>query len=297
MGALWLANAIRTEASLAFIGLGLKPPTPTWGGMIREGFDNILDSRLARDRARASPILIVVFALNLLGDGLRDAIDPQSQGRNMTTASGPVCALSDLTRQLPQRRASGVPLSRNFPLTSARAKRWRWSASPAPARASPRSRSCACCRLPTVAIEGEIRLGGRDSLLSLSEERMRGMRGDVRVDDLSGADDEPQPGADDRPPDRRGADLSPRARPHGRRGGERCACSSACRCRRRASASIEYPHRFLRRHAPARDDRDGARLQAEAADRRRADDGARRDRAGADPRTHQAICRTRRACR
>ncbi|MBV9432273.1 MAG: ABC transporter permease, partial [Hyphomicrobiales bacterium] len=44
MGSLWLANAIRTEASLAFIGLGLKPPTPTWGGMIREGFENILDS-------------------------------------------------------------------------------------------------------------------------------------------------------------------------------------------------------------------------------------------------------------
>jgi peptide/nickel transport system permease protein len=44
MGSLWLANAIRTEASLAFVGLGVKPPTATWGGMIREGFENILDS-------------------------------------------------------------------------------------------------------------------------------------------------------------------------------------------------------------------------------------------------------------
>ena len=76
MGTLWLANAIRTEASLAFIGLGLKPPTPTWGGMIREGFDNILDSAwLAMVPSFA--ILVVVFALNLLGDGLRDAIDPK----------------------------------------------------------------------------------------------------------------------------------------------------------------------------------------------------------------------------
>ena len=76
MGTLWLANAIRTEASLAFIGLGLKPPTPTWGGMIREGFDNILDSAwLAMVPSLA--ILVVVFALNLLGDGLRDAIDPK----------------------------------------------------------------------------------------------------------------------------------------------------------------------------------------------------------------------------
>jgi len=76
MATLWLANAIRTEASLAFIGLGLKPPTPTWGGMIREGFDNILDSPwLAIVPGIA--ILLVVFALNLLGDGLRDAIDPR----------------------------------------------------------------------------------------------------------------------------------------------------------------------------------------------------------------------------
>ena len=76
MGTLWLANAIRTEASLAFIGLGLKPPTPTWGGMIREGFDNILDSAWLA-MAPSVAILVVVFALNLLGDGLRDAIDPK----------------------------------------------------------------------------------------------------------------------------------------------------------------------------------------------------------------------------
>ena len=76
MGSLWLANAIRTEASLAFIGLGLKPPTPTWGGMIREGFENILDSAWLAI-APGVAILVVVFALNLLGDGLRDAVDPK----------------------------------------------------------------------------------------------------------------------------------------------------------------------------------------------------------------------------
>jgi peptide/nickel transport system permease protein len=79
MGSLWLANAIRTEASLAFVGLGVKPPTATWGGMIREGFENILDSYwLALVPSVA--ILIVIFALNLLGDGLRDAIDPKLKG-------------------------------------------------------------------------------------------------------------------------------------------------------------------------------------------------------------------------
>lgn len=76
MAALWLANAVRTEASLAFIGLGLKPPIPTWGGMIRQGFDNILDNPwLALVPGVA--VLLVIFALNLIGDGLRDAIDPR----------------------------------------------------------------------------------------------------------------------------------------------------------------------------------------------------------------------------
>lgn len=79
MFSLWTASAIRIEASLSFIGLGLKPPTPTWGGMIREGFENILDSHwLALMPGLA--ILLVVFALNLLGDGLRDAIDPKLKG-------------------------------------------------------------------------------------------------------------------------------------------------------------------------------------------------------------------------
>ena len=79
MGSLWLANAIRTEASLAFVGLGVKPPIATWGGMIREGFENILDS-YSLALAPSVAILIVIFALNLLGDGLRDAIDPKLKG-------------------------------------------------------------------------------------------------------------------------------------------------------------------------------------------------------------------------
>jgi peptide/nickel transport system permease protein len=79
MGSLWLANAIRTEASLAFVGLGVKPPTATWGGMIREGFENILDS-YSLALVPSIAILVVIFALNLLGDGLRDAIDPKLKG-------------------------------------------------------------------------------------------------------------------------------------------------------------------------------------------------------------------------
>lgn len=79
MGSLWMATAVRVEASLSFIGLGVRPPTPTWGGMINEGFENILDAPWLSIYPGLA-ILILVFALNMLGDGLRDATDPKLRG-------------------------------------------------------------------------------------------------------------------------------------------------------------------------------------------------------------------------
>ncbi len=79
MGTLWMATAVRVEASLSFIGLGVKPPTPTWGGMIRDGFENILDAPWLSIYPGLA-ILALVFALNMLGDGLRDATDPKLRG-------------------------------------------------------------------------------------------------------------------------------------------------------------------------------------------------------------------------
>jgi peptide/nickel transport system permease protein len=76
MASLWLATAIRTEASLSFIGLGVRPPTASWGGMIREGFENILDSPWLVVFPSLA-ILFIMLGLNMLGDGLRDATDPR----------------------------------------------------------------------------------------------------------------------------------------------------------------------------------------------------------------------------
>ena len=106
------------------------------------------------------------------------------------------------------------------------------------------------------------------------------------LDDLPGADDVAQPGVHGRRPDRR-----VRASPSGRRqegGGRAGARDDAPRrdpVRREADARLPPPD--VRRHAPARHDRDGALLQPEAPDRGRADDGPRRDRPGADPRAHE----------
>ena len=76
MGSLWMATAVRTEASLSFIGLGVAPPTPTWGGMMRDGFENILDAWWLSVFPGLA-ILLLVLGLNMVGDGLRDATDPR----------------------------------------------------------------------------------------------------------------------------------------------------------------------------------------------------------------------------
>ncbi|HEV2357944.1 MAG TPA: ABC transporter permease [bacterium] len=80
MGTLWVSTAIRTEASLSFLGLGIQPPTPSWGTMIKAGVDQIgLTPWLAISPGLA--IMVSVLAFNMVGDGLRDVLDPKSRGR------------------------------------------------------------------------------------------------------------------------------------------------------------------------------------------------------------------------
>jgi peptide/nickel transport system permease protein len=79
-GTLGIATNVMLEASLSYLGIGVQPPTPSWGGMIEQG----------QSFYRTAPwlvifpglaIMLTVFAFNLFGDGLRDALDPTQRGR------------------------------------------------------------------------------------------------------------------------------------------------------------------------------------------------------------------------
>lgn len=75
---LWVATAIRIEASLSFLGLGVQPPTPTWGNMIEEGFRSMTFAPTVSLYPGAA-IFLLVLGLNMLSDGMRDVMDPRQQ--------------------------------------------------------------------------------------------------------------------------------------------------------------------------------------------------------------------------
>jgi peptide/nickel transport system permease protein len=79
MGTLWVATAIIVEASLSFIGLGVRPPTPSWGAMIRDGLDQLTNAPWL-SLFPGLAIFISVFSFNLIADGLRDISDPKLRG-------------------------------------------------------------------------------------------------------------------------------------------------------------------------------------------------------------------------
>jgi peptide/nickel transport system permease protein len=75
-GTLFMANAILVEAALSFLGLGVQPPTASWGLMVSTGRDVLLVApHVATIPGLA--IMLAVLGFNLLGDGLRDALDPR----------------------------------------------------------------------------------------------------------------------------------------------------------------------------------------------------------------------------
>lgn len=79
-GSLFMATAILSASGLSFLGMGVRPPSPELGAMLSDGRDYIWDA----GHITLFPglvIMLIVLSFNLLGDGLRDALDPKSQSR------------------------------------------------------------------------------------------------------------------------------------------------------------------------------------------------------------------------
>jgi peptide/nickel transport system permease protein len=74
-----LGATILAEAGLSFLGIGIEQPTPAWGSMVNDGRDYLLDLPIL-SFAPGLAIMLVVFGFNMVGDGLRDALDPRLRG-------------------------------------------------------------------------------------------------------------------------------------------------------------------------------------------------------------------------
>ncbi len=80
---LGVAGAVLVESGLSFLGLGVQPPDPSWGNMLTEGKDN-LDIAWWMSLYPGLAILITVLGYNLLGEGLRDLLDPKMTAKSRT---------------------------------------------------------------------------------------------------------------------------------------------------------------------------------------------------------------------
>ena len=74
-----IGNTILSEATLSFVGLGVNPPTASWGGMVNDGYIYLI-SNPVYSLAPGVCIMLLVFGFNVLGDGLRDVLDSKLRG-------------------------------------------------------------------------------------------------------------------------------------------------------------------------------------------------------------------------
>lgn len=79
MVTMMIGSVILAESGLSFLGVGITPPTAAWGSMVNEGRPYLL-SQPVLSFAPGIAIMLVVFAFNMVGDGLRDALDPSLRG-------------------------------------------------------------------------------------------------------------------------------------------------------------------------------------------------------------------------
>lgn len=74
-----IGSAILAEAGLSYLGIGITPPAPSWGAMVNDGFKFLITNPIL-SFVPGVAIMLVVFAFSMVGDGLRDALDPRLRG-------------------------------------------------------------------------------------------------------------------------------------------------------------------------------------------------------------------------
>ena len=223
-------------------------------------------------------MFVTVLSFNVVGDQLRALTDPRP-GAMRAAVSAPLLSVERCRSSCRRRAVCCTPSTASI---SAARPAALWASS-----ANRGRQDDAVARDPAAAAGKRARLAdGCCSTAAISRpcrrEALRDLRGPEHRRRLPGPDDLAQSGAHHRHADRRDRCRSTR---HGRRAATtrgRAAGRGRHSRARAAAPAVSAP--AVGRHAPARRDRHRARLRAEAADRRRADDGARRHGAGADPR-------------
>ena len=277
-----LSGSVTILASLDFLGFGLPPGSPSLGELVSQGKNNLQAPWLG-----ITAFVVLGGMLTLLmfvGEAVRDAFDPRKAPRlaaqnepgeveNLTVAFGNRRVVETCQLHARPRRDAGA----------GRRKRLRQVAHRA-------CRCCSCCRrvppAPADVVRGRAERDRRagDGLLR----RLRGgVAGMVFQEPMTSLNPLERIGRQIAEAVQLHAPIAPRRR--ARRGSS--SCSSEVGFRRRRAPARRVPASALRRPAPARDDRHGAGQRSRAADRGRADDGARRHHPGADP---QAAGRARR---
>ena len=287
-----LGSAILTEASLSFLGLGVPEPHPSWGRMLSES---------AAEYVRTAPWLVIfpgvaislaVFGTNLLGDALRDMLDPRQRNCMTTTANCVGRPCSETPRRCSGRRLRLLHRARASSRRSTACQlrgRGRRDAGDRRRIGLRQDHDRAVADAPGAGAARPHRRRARSSspardLLTLSEAAMR----DVRGNDIAMIFQEPMTSLN--PVLTIGNQIAEMLLLHERSGRRQARDEGASRCcdlvripePAQRAQRISAP--ALGRHAPARDDRHGAGLQSQGADRRRADHRARRHHPGADPR-------------
>ena len=267
------------EAFLSFLGLGVQAPLASWGSLALEGIQNIavFPWQLLFPGVTMA---ITLVSLNFFGDGLRDALDPQTgkdivgtllSVRGLKTYfdldEGVVKAVDGVSFDLERGRTLGIVGESGSGKSVTNLSVLRLVPSP-----------------PGRIVAGQILFDGQD-IVSMSAEAIRKIRGKriamIFQDPMSSLN----------PFMRISKQLMEMTELHlgiQRAAGARPRRQDAGDGRdpRRAHARQRLPARIFRRHASARDDRDGAFLRPGAADRGRAHHRARRHDSGADPRSH-----------